>query len=395
LRRNGNRAFSILILSKALLQEPRPIFDSHLDLAWNAVSFNRDLTLPISEIRKSESGMTGERSRGRNTVSLPELRRAGVHLCVATLLARGGPDQAFKANYTRTDLDHASPSIAYAAAHAQLAYYRLLESQGHLRFIHTRNELASHWESVQTNPTGTPLGIILSMEGTDPIVTPGQAKQWWDAGLRAAGLAHYGRSQHAYGTGVSGPLSAAGVELLSEFERLGMILDVTHLCDQSMSQALDLFGGAVLASHHNCRSLVPGDRQLSDEQIKRLVDRGAVIGVALDAWMLYPGWVRGTTQPSVVGLDAVADHIDHVCQLAGNADHSGIGSDLDGGFGTEQTPRGLNTVADLQGLAGILASRGYSDADIDLIFHGNWMRFFRAALPDDPSDSSPSGRALG
>jgi membrane dipeptidase len=364
------------------MSEPRAIFDSHLDLAWNALSFNRDLTLPVSEIRQRESGMTGERSRGRNTVSLPELRNAGVHVCVATLLARGGPEQIQKPNYNRTDLDHATPSIAYAAAHGQLAYYRLLEAQGLLRFIGSRTDLASHWESARKNPCNTPLGIILSMEGTDPIVTPGQARQWWDAGLRAAGLAHYGRSQHAYGTGVSGPLSDAGIVLLGEFQKLGMILDVTHLCDQSMAQALDLFGGPVLASHHNCRALVPGDRQLTDEQIKRLIDRGAVIGVALDAWMLCPGWVRGQTQPEVVGLDAVADHIDHVCQIAGNARHSGIGSDLDGGFGTEQTPRDLDTIADLQKLAGILVGRGYSEADIHLILHGNWLRSFLAALPD-------------
>jgi membrane dipeptidase len=160
-----------------------------------------------------------------------------------------------------------------------------------------------------------------------------------------------------------------------------MILDVTHLCDQSMAQALDLFDGPVLASHHNCRALVPGDRQLTDEQIMRLIGRGAVIGAALDAWMLYPNWVRGKTSPQVVGLEAVADHIDRVCQLAGNANHTAIGSDLDGGFGTEQTPRDLDTIADLQKLDQILARRGYSDGDIDNIFHGNWLRFFAEALP--------------
>jgi membrane dipeptidase len=148
-----------------------------------------------------------------------------------------------------------------------------------------------------------------------------------------------------------------------------------------MRQALDLYDGPVLASHHNCRALVPGDRQLSDEQIKELVTRGAVIGAALDAWMLYPGWERGKTQPQVVGLEAVADHIDHVCQIAGDANHAGIGSDLDGGFGNEQTPRDLQRYRDLGRLGDILAARGYSADDLDLIFHGNWLRFFRANLP--------------
>ena len=126
-------------------------------------------------------------------------------------------------------------------------------------------------------------------------------------------------------------------------------------------------------------------RPATDEQIKQLISRNAVIGVALDAWMLFPDWVRGETKPEVVGLSAVADHNDHVCQLAGNANHSGIGSDLDGGFGTEQTPRDLNTIADLQKLGERLSTRGYSDPEIDLIFHGNWLRFFNEALPNRPS----------
>ena len=357
------------------------IFDAHLDLAWNAVSFNRDLTLSVQEIQEREQGMTDEPSRGRNTVTLPELRKADVRVCVATLLARAGPQRKWQQGYKRTDLDHAAQPIAYAAARGQLAYYRLLERQGHVRMLRTVDDLESHWLR-GAKDASQPLGIILSMEGTDPMVSVEQVNEWWETGLRAAGPAHYGRSHYAYGTGVDGPLSAAGVELLREFERVGMILDVTHLSDQSMAQALDLFGGPVLASHHNCRALVPGDRQLGDEQIKRLISRGAVIGAALDAWMLYPGWVRGKTQPQVVGLEAVVDHIDHVCQIAGNARHSAIGSDLDGGFGTEQTPRDLNTIADLQKLDGILASRGYSDDDIDLIFHGNWRRFFATALPE-------------
>jgi membrane dipeptidase len=111
------------------------------------------------------------------------------------------------------------------------------------------------------------------------------------------------------------------------------------------------------------------------------VKRDAVIGVAFDAWMMYPGWERGKTPPAVVGIEAAADHIDHVCQLAGSTRHSAIGSDLDGGFGTEQTPRDLDTIADLQKLAGILAARGYTRADVEAIFHGNWLRFFSQALP--------------
>jgi membrane dipeptidase len=360
---------------------PRLIFDSHLDLAWCALSFNRDLTDGVAEIRARERHMTDERSRGRNVLSLPELRRAGVAVCVGTLLARGGPAQTVPTGYKRTDLDFAAPSIAHAAAHGQLAYYRLLEAQGQIRMIGTAGALDEHWTAYAARPETTPLGVILSMEGTDPIVAPEQARDWWNAGLRAAGLAHYGRGQHAYGTGVSGPLSAAGIELLREMDDVGMILDVTHLCDLSMAQALDYFDGAVLASHHNCRALVPGDRQLTDEQIKQIVKRNGVIGAALDAWMLYPNWVRGETQPEVVTLAAVADHIDQVCQLAGDAKHAALGTDLDGGFGNEQTPGDLKVYGDIQALGDILAARGYADVDIDAVFHDNWLSFFRRSLP--------------
>ena len=160
-----------------------------------------------------------------------------------------------------------------------------------------------------------------------------------------------------------------------------MILDVTHLSDESFSEALDRFDGPVMASHNNCRALVPGQRQFSDEQIRRLVARGAVIGVACDAWMLYPDWKIETMPRETVKLEAVAEHIDHICQLAGNCRHAGIGSDLDGGYGTEQTPLGLDTIADLQKLAAILSSRDYSDADIDAVCHSNWLEFFRRRLP--------------
>ena len=359
-----------------------PIFDAHLDLAWNATSFNRDLTLTVADLRSREAHMTDLHARGQCTVTLPELRRADVALCVATLLARSGPAQEPQPAYSRIDLDYATQAIAYAAAQGQLAYYRLLEEQGRIRILRTAADLDAHWHDWQHGNEETPLGIILSMEGCDPIVSPDQAEAWWNDGLRAAGLTHYGQGHYAFGTGVVGPLSDKGADLLRQFARLGIALDVTHLCDESMTQALDVFDGPVLASHHNCRALVPGDRQLTDAQIKRLIERDAVIGTAVDGWMLYPGWKRGITSPEVVGLDAVADHIDHVCQIASNTRHAALGSDLDGGFGADQTPRELDTIADLQKLAAILTGRGYTDEDIEAIFYGNWLRFFRNALPD-------------
>ncbi|MDB6059409.1 MAG: Membrane dipeptidase, partial [Verrucomicrobiales bacterium] len=178
-----------------------------------------------------------------------------------------------------------------------------------------------------------------------------------------------------------GPLSEAGVRLLKEFQRIGMVLDVTHLSDESFAHALDVYDGPMMASHHNCRALVPGERQLNDEQIKKLLSRDAIIGTAFDAWMLYPGWKRGETDPRLVKIQDAANHIDHICQLAGNTRHCAIGSDLDGGFGTEQAPGDLNTITDLHKLENTLAGRGYSATDIDAIFFGNWLRFFTSTLP--------------
>ncbi len=362
----------------------RPIVDAHLDLGWNALSFNRDITQPLDSINEAELSLTDEPARGRATVSLPELRRGGVAVCFATCLARCRRDQPRKSLPKRTDLDFASPAIAHAAAQGQLACYRQLERDGHVRLLHTRSDLDGHWErwrsATAEQQRDLPVGLILSMEGTDPITHPDQAADWWRQGLRAAGLAHYGQGQHATGTGSDGPLTDAGRALLRELDRLGVALDVTHLSDTSMDEALDRFAGPVLASHHNCRALVPGDRQLPDDRIRRLLARGGVIGAALDAWMLTPGWQRGkTTAP----LDSVVDHIEHVCDLAGDTSHAAIGSDLDGGFGSDQTPQELETIADLQRLADLLTARGFTDDDVDAIFHGNWLRLLRSILPED------------
>jgi membrane dipeptidase len=349
------------------------LFDAHLDLAWNALDWNRDLQEPLAEIRRSEQGQSGK-ARGRNTVSFPEMRRGRVGVCIATLLARLLRDTMPPIQRYR------SMTAAYAAAQGQLAYYRALTEAGYLRWITTAAELDAHVrEWLASDPPSAPVGFILSMEGADPVLSPEQVGQWWDAGLRIIGPAHYGPSPYAHGTGTEGGLFPPGPALLRAMEEVGMILDVTHLSDESFDEALEIYGGPVLASHHNCRALVPGQRQLTDEQIKRLIGRGAVIGTALDAWMLYPGWVRGETQPDVVRLEAMADQIDHVCQLAGNARHAAIGSDLDGGFGTEQTPGDLETIADLQRLPEILRRRGYPEADIQDICYGNWVRFFRQA----------------
>jgi membrane dipeptidase len=363
----------------------RLLIDAHLDLALNALNYDRNLRLSLAKMNEAEASMDDHPFRGRGTLTLPEMRRAGIAVCVVTLLARSGPRHQRQARYGRGDLDHATREAAYAACHAQIAYYRLMERRGELRIITTTAGLDEHWRRWATaSPddwSSLPIGAVISMEGADPILEPSDLKYWWDLGLRAIGPSHYGYSHYAAGTAVDGTLTAGGRALLAEMQRLGMVLDVTHFSDDSMAEALDRFNGEVWASHHNCRALVPWQRQLTDEQIQRLVGRGAVIGIAFDAVMLYPGWVRGETSPEVLDISAAADHIDHICQLAGDVRHVGIGTDLDGAYGSEQTPRELKSIVDVHRLEDILSSRGYSDEEIDAVFFRNWLWKLRQALP--------------
>lgn len=371
------------------------IFDAHLDLGMNALMWNRDLTRTVAEIRQQEKEMEGK-GRGGNTVALPEMQAGRVAVTLGTVLARTGSAPAPNLPTYR------SAEIAYGMAQGQLAHYRILERRGRLRMIRERAQLDAHWEAWEAweartdgadvsdgvapeapNAEGAPPpGLILSMEGADSIPSPDEVPRWWDDGLRAIGLTHYQDNQYAHGTGTEGGLKPPAMPLLEALRTCGMVLDLTHLADQAFWEALEVWDGPVLASHNNCRALVPGQRQFSDDQLRAIIDRGGVVGCALDAWMLHPNWIRGVTRPDVVGLDAVADHVAHVCELAGNARHVAIGSDLDGGFGTEQTPRDLNTIADLQAIGGLLRERGFGQADVVQVMHRNWLDHFRQHLPD-------------
>lgn len=351
------------------------IVDAHLDLAMNALEWNRDLTRPIDEIRARERNLSDKPDRGQGTVSFSEMRRGGVGLCVATQIARFvAPDNPLSGWHSQEQ--------AWAQTRGQLAWYRAMEERRELVQIRDREGLDRHlavWQDGKADDT--PIGYVLSLEGADSIVTLPHLERAYASGLRAVGPAHYGPGVYAQGTNACGDMGARGRELLKEMERLGIILDVTHLCDESFRDALDHFHGAVWASHSNCRALVPHNRQFSDDHIRELVRRGAVISVAFDAWMLAPGWVHLKTTPQSAGvtLETVANHIDHICQIAGSARHCGIGSDLDGAFGCEQCPSDVQTIADLQRLPAILAARGYTDEDVRNIAHGNFVRFLRNA----------------
>jgi len=367
------------------------IIDAHLDLSMNAMEWNRDLRLPVEALRKREEGMTDKPDRGRGTVSFPELRNGNIGLVVATQIARYvAPDNPLPGWH--------SPQQAWAQTQAQWAWYKAMEEEGEMVMIKDLDSLEKHlalWmgdpaiagapasssAAENTRGTGKPIGYILSLEGADSLIDPSYLERAWEYGLRAVGPAHYGPGRYANGTDATGGLTAAGRALLSEMERLKIILDATHLCDDAFWDAMDLYHGPIWASHNNCRALVNYNRQFSDEMIGALVEKGAVIGIALDAWMMVPGWVRGVSTPRSMdcNLGKMTDHIDHICQLAGNTLHVAIGTDLDGAFGKEQCPYDLETIADLQKLPSLLEAKGYSATDIENILHGNWLRFLRQA----------------
>jgi membrane dipeptidase len=244
--------------------------------------------------------------------------------------------------------------------------------------------LESHislWSDNTIPEDDKPVGYILSLEGADSLVDISYLHKAYEYGLRAIGLAHFGPGRYAPGTKMEGRLTALGIELCKEINKLNLILDVTHLTDDGFDQVLDLHEGPVWASHHNVRSIVPTQRQLTDEQIKRLIQRGAVIGAMLDCWAMDIRFIDTVSDPWQLNikLEHLIDHWDRICQLAGNSHHIAIGSDLDGIYGTEQSPWDLNSIADLQKYQALLAKRGYQQEDIENIFHKNWLRFLRKA----------------
>lgn len=352
--------------------------DAHLDLSMNAMEWNRDLRQPVMAIRKREEGLTDKPDRAKGTVAFPELRQGKVGLVVATQIARYvAPDNPLPGWH--------SPEQAWAQTQAQLAWYKAMEAAGEMVMIKDREGLEKQvalWTNDEPD-THKPIGYILSLEGADSLVTLQHLDTAYEYGLRALGPAHYGPGRYANGTDATGHLNEQGRALLRAMDRLQLILDATHLCDDAFWDAMELFQGPVWASHHNCRALVNHNRQFSDEQLKVLIERGAVIGGALDAWMMVPNWVRQQSTPKGMGcdLEKLLDHFDHICQLAGNARHIGLGTDLDGAFGKEQCPYDLETIADLQKIPALLSKRGYTTADIELVMHGNWLRFLRHAWP--------------
>lgn len=351
------------------------LFDGHLDLALNGIDWNRDLRQSVDDIRAQEQTLAmTQKGRGNGTLSFPELREAGVAICLTTLLAR----QEKEINH---EMGWITPEACYAMAHAHLAYYRAMERAGWMRMLTTRQQLREHFDAYRKDPQTVPLGFVLTMEGADPMLTPDTVQEFYEHGLRAIGLTHYGCNRYGGGTRSEVGLAVDAIPLLKNIEQLGMTVDVTHLSDIAFWQVLEHFQGRIHASHQNSRRIASWQRQFSDQQYQAVIDRDGVIGMAFDVIMMEHGFVRGVTKPEATIARAV-DNIDLICQLAGNAKYVAIGTDLDGGYGNEQTPADLNRYTDLPRiLVPLLEKRGYPSDDIELILHGNWMRFFGEVLP--------------
>jgi len=328
------------------------VVDAHLDLSYNALR-GRNVLAPASEQTPDEEGIP--------TVGLPDLREGGVGLICATIFCMPEYDK-FKGYRTAAE--------AREVALRELDWYRRQEDSGRMRFVRTSADLDTD--------SSTSQAAILLMEGADPLLSPDDLADWFAAGLRIVGLA-WRQTRYAGGTKMPGPLTPAGREMVQALDRHRIIHDLSHLAEESFWQLLDISGGPVIASHSNCRSIVPTDRQLSDEMIRAIGKRNGVIGINFFDKFLLPPAEQGHRRAT---LGDVVAHIRHMCDLIGDARHVGIGTDMDGGLGRNEIPEEIQTSADLPRIADALSHDGFNDSDVRAILGGNWIEFFRKNLPD-------------
>lgn len=360
------------------------IIDSHQDLAWNILTYGRDYTRSVMETRQIEVGTSTPKNNGDSIVGWPEYQRGNVAVVFSTLYAM--PAKKMEAFDT---IVYKDSETAHRLYREQIDVYRKLTDShpDKFRLITSTPELDSvieHWSTPEQNGADHPVGLIHLMEGADGIRSPHELSEWWDMGLRMIGLAWAG-TRYCGGTGEPGPLTDEGRELISAMADFNFILDLSHMDEAAAYESLDRYEGPIMATHANCAAIVRDpdtNRHLPDDVIRGLIERDGVIGVVPFNTFLKAGWkrVNGSRREEVT-LDDVIAHIDHICQLAGNSLHAGIGSDFDGGFGLQSIPPELDSIADLPLIAKKLIERGYSETDAENILGGNWLRFMRRSLP--------------
>ncbi|MBA3944016.1 MAG: membrane dipeptidase [Herpetosiphonaceae bacterium] len=355
------------------MQEAAPLVDAHLDLAFNAVE-GYDPRLPLEQARSSRFGQAAAARGMLPMVSLPALRDAGVKIVFGTLFA-----MPVGANTDLKGRVYTTAAQAHALADEQLSYYRQLAAEGEITLVKSQADLETVLHAVPDQAERSMLGLVTLMEGADPIREASEVAAWYAAGVRLVGPA-WGATRYSGGTHAPGALTPAGRELLHEMGRCGMALDVSHMAEASFWEALDLHRGALCASHSNCRALVPTDRQLSDAMIRAIVERDGVIGTVLFNRFLRPDWQPGDAKAAVTLTDVVR-HLEHICTVAGDTAHVGIGSDLDGGFGLEGSPAELDSYAGVPQLGQALAAAGWRPDEVAGLLGGNWLRWLAHALP--------------
>lgn len=353
------------------MQSPHlPLVDAHLDLAENVTLFGRDLTLSIAEIRARE-----KRTAGQATVSLPELKRGGIAVALATVTA-GFLVEDVGADFQPQSALYRTPEEAEAQALTQIRLYEAWDRQGHVRLLKSATDLDHHLQLWRTDRKP---GLILLMEGADPIVRVRDLPRWWQAGLRLIGLT-YGDTRYGAGVGggnspdKTGGLTEAGLALLGQMAELGFSWDISHLTEAGVWQGLDLQFPRVCASHANARALTPTNRHLSDDVIRAVADRGGVIGLVFYNKFLEPRWRYDKSIPVTLDehLRRQANYVANLCGW----NHIGIGSDLDGGFGLEESPLEIDTIADLVKVGSVVPAEAR-----EAVLSTNWLNFLRASLP--------------
>ncbi len=360
------------------------IVDAHEDIAWNTLCLGRNYLDSAYNIRRAEADGSAEAVTGVAMLGLPEWLKGGVAVIGATLFT---PPERRRSSLL--EQYYRNVNEAHELAQRQIEIYeRMAEQSDQIKLIRTRADLEAvlkTWEGFDPALAEDPqrderqIGLIYLIEGGDSIREPAEVAWWYERGVRLIGPAWVG-TQYCGGTGEPGPLTAAGVELLKHMRPFNLVLDLSHMDERSFFQALDQYDGPIIASHSNPRALTNNtNRHLSDEMIKALVQHDGVIGTVIFNKFLLKGWETGDAKDAAT-VETVVTAIDHVCQNAGDAQHAGIGTDFDGGFGMKSAPAGFDTVADLQIIAPALERRGYAAADVELIMTGNWLRALRRAL---------------
>lgn len=356
------------------------LVDGHLDIAWNHLNHGRDFLQSAWARRRQETDPLFVQRHGRSMVGLPELLLGRVAVICASIFVA----PAWSKVHPDETVLYETPAEAYAWGVRQMDYYhRLADSDPRVRLITSQADLdavLATWRA-DSDVGDHRLGVILSMEGADPILEPGQLEEWHARGLRAVGPA-WSQTRYSGGTKAPGPLTKLGRALLEVMAGLGMVLDLAHMAPEACAEALDRYNGPLYASHANPLRFRPDrpDRNIADEIIRRIAERDGAIGVMPYNLFLVAGWRTGDRKDAAT-MDTVIAAIDHVCQLTGSARHVGIGSDFDGGFGAASAPAEFETSADLWAVGTALAARGYAPADVSAILSGNFLRVLRAGLP--------------